>query len=140
MSTFNAKDFCENPTLEQLTEPIKKDDWRFIAQYFSVPHSGSATKKVIKELVIENLIQRELLPSEATDYLNPQDSELLEIRDASILSDHKDESWSTARLEFEKNALDLKLQLEKQKLEEKAKDREIEIAKLKLEKRKLEAK
>lgn len=139
MSTFNAKDFCENPTLEQLTEPIKKDDWRFIAQYFSVPHSGSATKKVIKELVIENLIQRELLPSEATDYLNPQDSELLEIRDASILSDHKDESWSTARLEFEKNALDLKLQLEKQKLEEKAKDREIEIAKLKLEERKLEA-
>ncbi|XP_047478502.1 uncharacterized protein LOC125031660 [Penaeus chinensis] len=71
MSTFNAKEFCENPTLEQLAEPIKKDDWRFIAQYFSVPHSGSATKKVIKELVLENLIQREFLPSEATDSLTP---------------------------------------------------------------------
>ncbi|XP_047479369.1 uncharacterized protein LOC125032316 [Penaeus chinensis] len=109
MSTFNAKEFCENPTLEQLAEPIKKDDWRFIAQYFSVPHSGSATKKVIKELVLENLIQRELLPSEATDSLNPQDPELLDVRDTSILSDQKEESWSTARLEFEKYAFDLKL-------------------------------
>ncbi|XP_063585832.1 uncharacterized protein LOC134763205 [Penaeus indicus] len=140
MSTFNAKEFCENPTLEQLAESIKKDDWRFIAQYFSVPHSGSATKKVIKELVIENLIQRELLPPEAIDYLNPQDTELLEVRDTSILSEQKEESWSSARLEFEKYALDLKLKVERQKLEERARDREIEIAKLKLEERKLEAK
>lgn len=35
MSTFDAKEFCENPALGQLTKPIKADDWHFIAQYFS---------------------------------------------------------------------------------------------------------
>lgn len=51
MSTFNAK---------QLTELIKKDDWRFSAQYFSVSHSGSASKKAIKELVKANLNQKSI--------------------------------------------------------------------------------
>lgn len=77
-----------------------------------VSHLGSAAKQVIKELVIENQIQRELLP-EATDYLKPQDSELLEVRDASSLSDQKEESWSTAWLECEK----WKLEVERQRLE-----------------------
>lgn len=58
----------------------------------STSHSGLTTKKVLKELVIQNLIQRELLPPETNDYLNPHDPKPLEVRNTSSLSDQKDES------------------------------------------------
>lgn len=72
---FNVKDFCEAPTLAKLEgQALRNDDWRFIAQYFEVPFSSTATKEVIKNIVVEALVLGEYLPEEAIDIFTPASS------------------------------------------------------------------
>lgn len=83
--------------------------------YFSVCHGHTTNKKVINQLIIEALRD---LPLEVRNCLNPIEQEELEIVNASVIFDHKlpSEYWSTARLEFERYALDFQLRVEERNL------------------------
>lgn len=47
MPAFIAKEFGKNPTLEQLTEPIMKDDWRFFAQSLEISDSPERPERSV---------------------------------------------------------------------------------------------
>lgn len=157
MDVFDPVDFCENPSVPKLlNKSIKKDQWKFIATYFKIEFTSEMTKEVIKNSVLETLVNKELLDYSAVEQLTPMsftpkpdkvrpdeliaDSEVNESNQSS-----KDEeivesnAWNSARLDFETQKL--KLQLEAQEkiearriaLEHLKLDREYEIEKRKLD-------
>ena len=67
-STFNIHDFCNAPSLEQLkTHNPKKDDWKAIAKHFNVPITTQMTKEILKNVVIESLVNNNILEEEAIE-------------------------------------------------------------------------
>ena len=70
MPTFDLKDFVEQPTVEALID-IRKQDWIDLAQYYQITCNPRDRKEVIKNSVIEGLVQMEVLPAEAIDELTP---------------------------------------------------------------------
>lgn len=151
MSTrFNAKQFCSEPSLDKLQDKvISKDDWKFVAYYFDIAYESSDTKERLKNIVMQELSNRNILPEGAVAAsipLNHSDSDSQLSDEALKAHEHKPhpESWSEARLEFEREKFQLelqekqkayqieyfKLELQKRELEEKEKDRQIELAKI----------
>ena len=62
MGDFDVKDFCDEPSLEKLlTKCIKKDQWKYIATHFSIDFTSDMTKELLKNTVIENLVNVDIL-------------------------------------------------------------------------------
>lgn len=122
---FRVKEFCDRPSLEQLTQyPIKKDEWRYIAQHYEVSCPSSATKEVLKNLVIEQLVDQEILPAEAIDILTPASSSASTQHKVSKDIMDKPDFWTEARLQYEHRKLELeaaneaaRIRLEERKLD-----------------------
>ncbi|MPD03036.1 hypothetical protein E2C01_098651 [Portunus trituberculatus] len=69
---FNVEDFCADPSLEQLKDVnIKKDQWKTIAKHFDVPITSQMTKEIIKNVVVEHLVQEGQLLGNAIKELTP---------------------------------------------------------------------
>ena len=138
-SEFNVKDFCREPSLEKLVnQTISKDQWKFIAFSFDIEYASSCNKEQLKNIVIETLTSRKILPDEAIDELTPMsktlDQSRLDVDNQSKASsdDGRNSSdWSEARLAFEREKLALEIQLQKEKLaleqEQKERDRALEL-------------
>ena len=137
---FNAKEFCNNPSLDKLRDQIiSKDDWKYIAITFDIPFESSHTKDQIKNIVVEELCRREILELEAVDELTPMTSSGSQERSLEYEKEPyvspiaskvlNPDVWTPERLAFEK----LKLEYE---LEQKARDRELVQEKVKLEQEK----
>ncbi|KAK3892838.1 hypothetical protein Pcinc_003309 [Petrolisthes cinctipes] len=151
---FDAKQFCSEPPLQNLQgRIISKDDWKFVAYYFDITYESSQTKEMLKNLVIQQLTNRNLLPEEAVAVCTPlschgSDSQISEDVPQYQEKNPCPEPWSEARLEFEREKLQLELkererdrefkrlalegdrELKRLELEEKGRDRQIEIAKI----------
>ena len=133
---FNAKKFCNSPSLDQLQQPVKKDDWRYIAQYFDVTFPSSVTKEVLKSMVVEKLVKDNLLPVEAMELLASA-SYAVPLSDTSDHGENVSEQgenyskneWTRAHFELEKRKVELQFELEfaKLKLEEKKLGKEVKV-------------
>ena len=56
-TSFNIHDFCYAPSLEQLkAHNLRKEDWKAIAKPFEVPITTQMTKEVLKNVIIEYLV------------------------------------------------------------------------------------
>ena len=140
MSKFNVKEFCSEPCFDQLiNHTISKDEWKYIALHFGVSFGSSSTKEQIKNMVVEALANRGILPEGAIDELTPM-SKSLDHSKFTCEEDRSDsnssvgqDSWSEARLAFERERLAFER-------EQREKDREIEIFKLKQQERLEESK
>lgn len=69
-SPFDLEQFVVQPTYEQLIN-IRKTEWRAIADHFNISVPSQATKEVIKNVVIEELVNQDILPREAEYTLIP---------------------------------------------------------------------
>ncbi|KAK3893323.1 hypothetical protein Pcinc_002878 [Petrolisthes cinctipes] len=112
---FDAKQFCSEPSLQNLQgRIISKDDWKFVAYYFDTTYERSHTKEMLKNLVIQELTNRNLLPEEAVAVCTPlschgSDSQISEDIPQYQEKNPYPEPWSEARLEFEREKLQLEL-------------------------------
>ena len=80
MESFCAKTFCEEPSLDKLTDKnITKNDWKFIAVYFNIKISSSMTKDAVRETVVKELIAKGKLGTEAMNLLSEEDENFEEL-------------------------------------------------------------
>ena len=70
MSFFDLEAFVREPTVEVLVH-IRKQDWINIATFYEIPYNPRARKEVIKNVVIERLVNLEVLSADAIDALTP---------------------------------------------------------------------
>ena len=76
-SQFDVKEFCKEPSLDKLVnQDISKDQWKFIALHFDIEYVSSSNKEQIKNIVIETLASKDLLPDIAIDELTPMSKAL----------------------------------------------------------------
>ena len=69
---FNIHDFCDSPSLKKLRyQNPPKDEWKAIAKHFEVPITTHMTKEMIKNVVIEHLVNNNVLEAQAIEYLTP---------------------------------------------------------------------
>ena len=68
----DIQEFCDFPSLGKLKylNP-KKDEWKAIAKHFGVPITTQMTKEMIKNVVIEHLVNNNLLEVQAIEDLTP---------------------------------------------------------------------
>ena len=68
MGDFDVHEFCANPDVNNLRNAeISKDSWKFIAMYFNIPYKSNSTKAQIREVVVNELIHRDILTVEAVE-------------------------------------------------------------------------
>ena len=71
-TSFNIHDFCNAPSLEQLkAHNPRKEDWKANAKHFEVPITTQMTKKVLKNVVSEYLVNSNVLEEKAIEQLSP---------------------------------------------------------------------
>ena len=134
MGDFDVKDFCDEPSFEKLlNKRIKKDQWKYIATYFSIDFTSDMTKELLKNTVIENLVNVDILEKSALEELTPIGLNVTgmdEIVPESGILGHDvgdkqkfDTNWSSERLAFEREKVKMEMELAKLRL-----DREYELA------------
>lgn len=69
-STFQLDDFVVHPSYQQLLN-ISKDDWISIAGHYHIPVNVQCTKEVLKNVIVEKLVECEVLPREAEEVMTP---------------------------------------------------------------------
>ena len=75
MGTFDVKQFCSEPSIGLLRDQvILKDQWKYMAIHFDIPFENTCSKEQIKNLVLEDLVKKQLLPPEAIDEFTPMTS------------------------------------------------------------------
>ena len=98
---FDANDFCANPSLDQHTSRnINKGEWKAIVKHFEVPIDYQMTKEVIKNSVIEHLVNNNILNSEAIEVLTPMSSSRL-TRVLISHIEHATRQWEIEKLKLE---------------------------------------
>lgn len=141
MARINPKLFCDDPSVDKLLNvDIRKDDWRFIANHFSIGYPSKATKEVIKNTVVEGLVAEEVLPREAIDLVTPATSSPSPVEMSGRKEDREEsitsgDGWSSERLEFEKEKLIMQMRIRQQELEQ---DRELRKQELEFKHRELD--
>ena len=134
MAAFSVKEFCNNPSVDKLTNKvIRKDEWIGIAVYFEIGVSSTMKKEMLRNKVVEELVQQGILEEGAVSSIlgyiqegsSPRESDV-ESEDKSSFRDEKDTAgWSAERFAFERE----KLELEKERLAsvERIRIKELEI-------------
>ncbi|ORD93237.1 hypothetical protein ECANGB1_552 [Enterospora canceri] len=127
MAQFNVNDFCASPSLDQLkTQNIKKDDWKTIARHFKVPITSQMTKEILKNVVIEYLVDNNILEQEAIEELTPMSaSRITKVPISPIEYDRIVDS----QLELEKLKLEYQLKMQEMQLQERQAERELNAQK-----------
>lgn len=123
--SFELDEFIASPTLEVL-DTAKKDDLLKIAQHYNISSvKQSLRKKVIRDTIIKYLVHEGVFPDSALETIQPEDPgfETLQLRELELKY-----QLEMQRLESEKEE-----RLERQKLEQ-----EERLQKLELEKQRLE--
>ncbi|MPC27406.1 hypothetical protein E2C01_020576 [Portunus trituberculatus] len=67
---FSLEQFVEKPSFDQLSA-IRKVDWQAIAQYYELPVSLYTSKEILKNTVVEKLVELRVLPEQAIQALTP---------------------------------------------------------------------
>ena len=70
MSFFDLEAFVREPTVEVLTH-IRKQDWINIASFYEISYNPRVRKEVIKNVVVEGLVNLEVLSADAKEALTP---------------------------------------------------------------------
>ena len=136
-NTFDVEAFCASPSFEKLeNQNPKKDDWKAIAFHFDIPITYQMTKEVIKNTVIEQLVNQGLLEEAAAEELTPM-SISLGAQNQSLVNEPlspqltpKDQSNNNVELEKLKLDYQLKMyqmQIEREKM---LKEQELEREKM----------
>ena len=110
LDVLNIHDFCNAPSLEQLkARDLRKEDWKSIAKHLEVPITTQITKNVLKNVVIEYLVNNNALEEEAIEHLTPMSTS----RVAKALSSLSDsDSSSNSQLELERLKLEYQLNMQ----------------------------
>ncbi|KAG0724737.1 hypothetical protein GWK47_040003 [Chionoecetes opilio] len=85
MSEFDLEAFSHDPKVEALTN-LRKQDWISVASNYKIPFNPRARKEVIKNVVVEGLVNLEVLPPDAIDALTPCTSSGDQTPKSSLLS------------------------------------------------------
>lgn len=60
-SYFNNENFLSAPSKEKLKANLRKEDWKVLAHKYQVPLHYSMTKEVIRNTVLEALVEAEVI-------------------------------------------------------------------------------
>ena len=67
---FDLEEFVTNPTHEELIN-IRKVDWVEIAKHYNIGYTTTMRKEELKNVVVENLVDQQILPEIALQTLTP---------------------------------------------------------------------
>ena len=126
---FNVEDFCADPSMEKLKGvTITKNQWKSIAEHFDVPITSQMTKEVVKNVVIEHLVQQGLLLGNAIEELTPMSASM---RTVSHSPQEEQDKSRPSQLEIEKLKLEYQLKMHEMQLQV---EKEIKAEQLQAEK------
>ena len=75
---FDLKEFVENPNHELLLN-MRKTDWASLAEHYEIRITTTMRKEEIKNVVVENLVEQEVLSEIAFHALIPAGSPPLRV-------------------------------------------------------------
>ena len=121
---FDLEYFLADPSIEQLKGAnIKKDQWKAIAEHFDVPITTQMTKEVLKNVVIEHLVEQGQLLGHAIEELTPMSTSV-----RTILHSPKDES-NASQWEIEKLKLEYQLKMKEMEIQAEKEERQLRAQK-----------
>ncbi|XP_042216938.1 uncharacterized protein LOC121862692, partial [Homarus americanus] len=119
MATFDVEGFVENPSVEMLKDSVlRKDDGMKLADTYEIEYRRSQRKSEIKNAVLTELVNEEVLPKGALTLRSFDPRETVEIRKLEM--EHR-------RLEREKDKLH-ELALKEREERERERERQHELA------------